>query len=340
MRKASSWLALVGVLATTTAGADASGKRRGHVSVGNKDWPEDDAIWVRENSPISWYHNFHWNVTATYASLPQDQLEFVPTMWGGGVNDTEFLANVTELIRPAGGGDGRAITHIMAFNMPDQPYEYGGSQMAPADAARAWMRNLLPLREEFGVKIGLPLVGDPRGGWVDPFLRNCSELNEGKDCEFDFVPLHAFGHFGVLKDQIGKFASAFPGKPLWVVEYGYPDQNLSTTQQYFNESLAYLEGHEAVERYSWFGAFRSTVSNVGPNMAMLDPWGNLTDIGSWYLGGEATGTPAMPNDVPRTDLCSVENPCGGKNAAATVTGTRDLTLWSGIAAFGLLLVLV
>lgn len=48
-----------------------------------------------------------------------------------------------------------------------------------------------------------------------------------------------------------------------------------------------------ITHYSYFGAFRSDVSNVGPNAAMLTEKGKLTDIGSWYLGGTAT------NNVPR-----------------------------------------
>lgn len=40
--------------------------------------------------------------------------------------------------------------------------------------------------------------------------------------------------------------------------------------------------------YSYFGAFRSDVSNVGPNAAMLNQEGKMTDIGSWYMGGVAT----------------------------------------------------
>ena len=44
-----------------------------------------------------------------------------------------------------------------------------------------------------------------------------------------------------------------------------------------------------ITHYSYFGSFRSSVSNVGPNAAMLTEKGKLTDIGSWYLGGSATG---------------------------------------------------
>lgn len=198
--------ALLGLLSAPALGAKLP--KRGLVAVASKDWPEDDAIWVREDSPLSWYHNFHWNVTSLYASVPQDQIEFVPTMWGGGVNDTDFLGNVTEMIKPASGAAARNITHVMSFNLPEQPYDSGGSQMQPADAAKAWVRNLLPLREKFGIKLGLPVVGDPRDPWVDLFLGNCSLRNEDKECGFDFVPLHAFGDFGVLQDRVGKFSSA------------------------------------------------------------------------------------------------------------------------------------
>lgn len=44
-----------------------------------------------------------------------------------------------------------------------------------------------------------------------------------------------------------------------------------------------------ITHYSYFGSFRSSKSNVGVNPAMLDGYGKLTDIGSWYLGGAATG---------------------------------------------------
>lgn len=50
-----------------------------------------------------------------------------------------------------------------------------------------------------------------------------------------------------------------------------------------------------VTHYSYFGSFRSDTSNVGPNAAMLNQDGKLTDIGSWYLGGVET------NVVPQGD---------------------------------------
>ncbi len=50
-----------------------------------------------------------------------------------------------------------------------------------------------------------------------------------------------------------------------------------------------ISSHSNVTHYSYFGSFRSFTSNVGVNVAMLTSNGSLTDIGSWYLGGNATG---------------------------------------------------
>jgi hypothetical protein len=76
---------------------------------------------------------------------------------------------------------------------------------------------------------------------------------------------------------------------MWITEYNLNHQDLATTQAFYNMSAEYFDRLEFVERYSLFGAFRSDVSNVGPNAAMLSADGNLTDIGAWYLGRQGTG---------------------------------------------------
>ena len=81
----------------------------------------------------------------------------------------------------------------------------------------------------------------------------------------------------------------FPDVKIWVTEYAYAHQDLQPTQEFYNQSAVYLDGNDKIERYSYFGAFRSNVSNVGPNATFLNNAGKLTDIGSWYLGFGATG---------------------------------------------------
>jgi hypothetical protein len=67
-----------------------------------------------------------------------------------------------------------------------------------------------------------------------------------------------------------------------------------------------------ITHYSYFGAFRSDVSNVGANAAMLTQDGKLTDIGSWYLGGAAT------NNVPEASGASAVGAAPGAFALSLV----------------------
>jgi hypothetical protein len=82
---------------------------------------------------------------------------------------------------------------------------------------------------------------------------------------------------------------------IWVTEYNLDNQELKPTQEIYNNSAAFMDRVDYIERYSLFGAFRSIASNVGPNAAMLSAGGQLTDIGAWYLGRSATGV--SPSDT-------------------------------------------
>jgi len=99
---------------------------------------------------------------------------------------------------------------------------------------------------------------------------------------------------------------------MWITEYNYNDQDLASTQEFFKTSADYFDRLDFVERYSLFGAFRSDVSNVGPNAAMLSAGGELTDIGAWYLGREGTGV------LPTSDGNCLGSP---KGALATFLAT-------------------
>ncbi len=90
---------------------------------------------------------------------------------------------------------------------------------------------------------------------------------------------------------------------LWITEYALENANLSATQDFFNESAEYFDRLDYVTHYSYFGSFRSSKSNVGANVAMLTQNGQLTDIGSWYLGGAATNN--IPSEAGQLQRFSV-----------------------------------
>ncbi|KAI0150763.1 glycoside hydrolase family 128 protein [Xylariaceae sp. FL1272] len=264
--------------------------------------PEDNAIWVQDGSDLTWYYNYASQPSSTY-SQSQDDFEFVPMLWGS-IDDTSFLKNVTDLV-----DNGRNISHVLTFNEPDLD-RYGGSNVSPAKAAQVWVDNIAPLRET-GIKVGLPACTGAQTGitWLQSFLANCSAListdDETKNCTYDFVAIHWYGNFEGLASHLGEYSAAFPNVTQWITEYNYDNQDLDTTQDFYNTSAEYFDRLDSVGRYSLFGSFRSDVSNVGPNAVMLNNDGELTDIGSWYLGGSATGVKPQSRAAGRVQISAL-----------------------------------
>jgi hypothetical protein len=181
-------------------------EKRGLCFVPNPDHSGDNSLWHGDDSDLTWYYNYGDQPSAAYNGLSQSDFEFVPMMWGVGDNldDTTFLDRVRDLI-----DDGRNITHVLGFNEPDGVNEHGGSNIAPRDAAQAWVANFEPLGE-MGVKLGLPGCTGGWGSmpWLREFLGNCSEIKsdggERRNCTWDFLPVHWYDNFEGLASHIGE----------------------------------------------------------------------------------------------------------------------------------------
>ncbi|OAR00038.1 hypothetical protein LLEC1_02158 [Akanthomyces lecanii] len=256
--------------ASVVDAADGAGKR-GLVFTPNSEWPQDNKLWSPPGNDLTWYYNYGSMPSPAYAGVSQDH-------------------QVKGVI-----SEGRNITHALAFNEPDAPNSWGGSNVDPHSAAQAWVANFEPLAK-MNVKLGLPAVtGAPSGlDWIKQFLGNCSALvskdsSETKNCTFDVVPLHWYDNFAGLASHIGERRTLWPDAEIWITEYAYAHQDLSPTQQFFNQTVDYFDKEQYIGRYSYFGAFRSKNSSVGANAPFLNNAGKLTDIGAWYLGKSATG---------------------------------------------------
>jgi len=188
------------------ADSAARSSKRGLVFIPKEETPEDNGVWVQKGTDLTWYYNYHDRVSPAFAGVDQSKFEFVPMMWGvpdKSDGDTAFRDNVQTLIKE----QGVDIKHVMGFNEPDEKQKNGGSDIKPKDAAEAWIKNMVPLRE-MGIKVGLPAVtGSPRGlEWLKDFMDECKkELDEDdKECEFDFVPVHWYGPFESMTGHIGE----------------------------------------------------------------------------------------------------------------------------------------
>jgi hypothetical protein len=82
---------------------------------------------------------------------------------------------------------------------------------------------------------------------------------------------------------------SWPDVDIWVTEYAYANRNVPEAQGFYTQSAAWLDAQDYIARYSYFGAFRSQVSNVGPDVVFLNRDGELTNIGAWYLGLDVAG---------------------------------------------------
>ncbi|KAF5019830.1 hypothetical protein F66182_8155 [Fusarium sp. NRRL 66182] len=268
----------------------AHGHKRGLCYVPNSDEPQDDEIWVQNGSDITWYYNYGDKPSAIYKEVPQEQFEFVPMMWGVGQDssDTAFLQNVKTLIK-----DGVNITHVLGFNEPDAGNDVGGSSLDPKVAAEAWVANFEPLGE-MGIKLGLPACTGGWGSmpWLKQFLGNCSEIKSqggpNRNCTWDYLPVHWYDNFEGLASHIGERLAVWPNASIWVTEYAYAHQDPAPTEAFFKQTLKWFDESDFIGRYTYFGAFRSSVSNVGPNAAFLESSGDLTTIGAQYLGLNTT----------------------------------------------------
>ncbi|KAH8678946.1 glycosyl hydrolase catalytic core-domain-containing protein [Tricladium varicosporioides] len=306
----STLLAAAALIPSTIAATAGTSTKRGLVFVPNAKHPGDNQIWVQPGSDITWYYNYQTQPSPAYSNRTQEDFEFVPMAWSP---STTFLNDVTALVK-----GGRNIKHVMGYNEPDGYSSTGGSNVDPKVAASNWLSQIQPLAK-MGIKLGAPAVtGAPSGHtWLANFFNACAAL--GTNCTVDFIPIHWYDNFGGLASHIGTVRAAYPNTSIWVTEYAYSNQTLAATQDFFNMSAEYFDRLTYVERYSWFGTFRTEVSNVGPNAAFLNNQGKLTDMGAWYLGKASTGV--QP---------------GGASSAATKASVAGLGLL-GAAAVGFLM---
>ena len=275
------WLA-----ATATAQAGAKSSKRGLIYIPpSSPNPGQNDPFVAPSSDLTWYYNYNAApTTALSNSSSVHPLEFVPQLWGQ--PGTGFADAVNRLLDSPGNN----ISSLLFMNEPDAGKD-GGSGVDPKDAAKIWHEQFASIKEKHpDIQLGSPAVTSAPSGftWLAEWFAACDPA-----CEPDFMAVHYYGPFEGLPfhvNQVNQTFSNITAKGgMWITEFGFIGQDLPTSERFFNDSIGLLDTLEYVKRYSYFGSFKAKDSNIGPNSAMLDNEGRLTDIGSWYLGGGATG---------------------------------------------------
>ncbi|KAK5625174.1 hypothetical protein RRF57_000890 [Xylaria bambusicola] len=283
----------IGLLATSIMAQSDSNPKRGMAYIGGSDSHDADYdLLLSSNSPITWY--FTWSPVAAPSDIfPDDaesRIEFVPAL-----PSTDNLDDNIDALDQLPSSS----NHLFTFNEPDGSTDSGGSDISPDDAAKAYIKKIVPLRDRF--QISHPSVtGSPRGlEWLNDFNSSCWDIDSEHGCPADFVTAHYYGAFEGLSAWLDQLAEWYnqsgsglqSNLKIWVKELALPQADEDTTFAMMNQTLPYLDQLEYLEKYAWFGAFRPKEANewTGDGVALFQGDGGLSELGSYYLGGEENG---------------------------------------------------
>jgi len=290
--------AAVGILAARTIVADESlPPKRGLTFIGDTadSHKADYDILLSGNSPLNWYYT--WSpIPAPSDVFPagaESRIEFVPTL-----PSTDNLDDNIEALDHVPDSS----KHLFTFNEPDGSTDSGGSSISPEDAAKAYIEKIVPLRDRF--QISHPSVtGSPRGiEWLNDFNSSCWDIDSENGCPADFVTAHWYGDFEGLSAWLGQLSGWYNQSGsgikdddnsvrIWVNELGLPQADQDATFAMMNQTLPYLDQLDYIEKYAWFGVFRPKEANAwtGDGVALFQNDGGLSELGAYYLGGDANG---------------------------------------------------
>ncbi|KAE8867247.1 hypothetical protein PTNB73_05341 [Pyrenophora teres f. teres] len=281
------YMNLFAMLSTVALSQDS---KRGFAYIGDSHTP-DNRLLTTGNSPLAWYYN--WSPYPNTNLIPSNSsLEFVPMIHGIDATQDPQTERVIK-------GLPDSSKHLLTFNEPDGTTGSGGSSIKPEDAAKAYIDYVVPFRDgsSGGRKwlISHPVTtGSPNGlDWLRKFNESCYDIDSQNGCPTDFVAAHWYGNFDGLTSWLATLdefynTNSARDQPLkiWVTEMALPQQDEKNTVAMMNQTLPYLDGKDYVERYSWFGAFRTGDANewTGDSVALFDNKGGLTELGALYLG--------------------------------------------------------
>jgi hypothetical protein len=176
------------------------------------------------------------------------------------------------------------------------PRDVGGSALSVQDAVSIWNAQIQPLAKQ-GYKLASPagtipqkhiltkVASTPAGAqWLSSFFTLC------KNCTIDFIAAHFYGPSPALQDYLIALHSNYSSLPIWLTEFGFPQQSTNQVLLSLNDTITFCDGTSWIQRYAYFGDFRQGEGNeyIGQNGAVWDGNGDLTEIGKVWLGMDTT----------------------------------------------------
>jgi len=199
----------------------------------------------------SWSYN--WDDKPN-GNMPEG-IQFIPILWGPRTLG-DWNSQAAAAIKA--GAD-----TLLGFNEPDIE---GQATMSVSDAVKNWKQYMEPFKGG-QVRLASPAVTSQQGAagkgldYLKQFVAACD------GCQIDIIAIHWYG--GSLADtpnffeHVNNAKAMFPGKPIWVTEFGLLNSDAASLKSFFDQTLPFLEGEPAVERYAGFMAANGVMFSDG-----------------------------------------------------------------------------
>lgn len=217
-----------------------------------------------------WFYT--WGLSIPLELAPQN-CEYEPMFWGK-TTVTDANINYVKQLK----AQGRA-KYVLGFNEPDLSDQ---ANMSVTEALNLW-----PQLESIGLPLGSPAASWPTRQWIYDFMDQA--IAQGR--RVDFICVHMYvgtddnSFVQVLQDLYNKYHL-----PIWITEFATSANNATTMADnpytpamvlsFMQRLLPKLEALDFVKRYSWFSG--SPTSSRLWSSALVDRYGNLTELGKWY----------------------------------------------------------
>jgi len=247
---------------------------------------------------VTWYYNWGQTPSTNVKNIvgPGKDVEFVPMLWNGSVDENGNLTNASKLIEYLDANPG--VKYLLGFNEPNFKAQ---ANMLPSDAAKVW-RAVEALASKYNLSLVSPALnysGEALADgkvyqpeeWMDAFIAAYKSQNGGAEPRMDYVALHSYMNSPTaMMGFVENFSKKY-GRKVWLTEFCSWEGTVDSLSQQsaLVAKLNSLEMSDYVFRYSWFKAKGSASSPyyrllVNPNiLTKLPAVGTLTNAGQLYV---------------------------------------------------------
>lgn len=170
-----------------------------------------------------------------------------------------------------------SIIHF--FNEPDRDNP-GTPQFSPAEAARLWLTNMVPLRAQGNTLVSPSISSGEHGRiWIDQWMKMVASSPP------EYLGLHWYG-INALETikYLENFHKIYPAQPIIVSEWASVSRDYHEVLAFTVQMANWMDSTPWIFEYALIGAQRQVAdSYVSPEATLVKSDGRFTDLMIKYM---------------------------------------------------------